>query len=67
MEAKYKVGERVCITTNTSESENPIGSIGKITSIYRGKDYIHYRVVVKGYTDDNLANWQGEDELSPIK
>jgi hypothetical protein len=67
MEAKYKVGEKVRITANTSESENPIGSIGKITLIEQGEDYIHYRVIVKGHTDDNLANWQGEDELSPIK
>jgi hypothetical protein len=67
MEAKYKVGEKVCITSNTSLSDNPIGRIGKITLIEQGEDYINYRVVVKGYTDDNLANWQGEDELSPIK
>ena len=57
----FKVGDRVRIVGNESESDNPLGSVGIISYVNEYDE--DCRVVVKGYTDDNLANWSPWSEI----
>ena len=59
----FKVGDRVRIVSNESESDNPLGSVGIISFI----TYNDCRVVVKGYTDDNTCNWNSFNELELVE
>ena len=60
---QLEVGMKVKIV-NPGTSHNPKGAIGKITWIDPDGDI---RVVVKGYTDDNLANWHSVEDVKLIK
>ena len=59
----FKVGDRVRIISNESESDNPLGSVGIISYIA----YNDCRVVVKRYTDNNTCNWSHFDELELVE
>ena len=59
----FKVGDRVRIISNESESDNPIFSVGIISFI----TYNDCRVVVKGHTDNNTCNWSHFDELELVE
>ena len=62
--AEFKVGDRVEIVSNASNSKNPIGRVGVITFIDRDGDI---RVMVEGYTDNNMVNWQIPSELELVQ
>ena len=55
----FKVGDKVIILDSGS-TLNPTGSIGRVSKI----NFVDsYRVIVKGFTDDNLVNNHSADEL----
>ena len=60
---EFRVGDKVVVLKEGS-SKNPEGSIGVITEV---EDQDCMRVKVEGFTDDNLVNWHGEEELELIQ
>ena len=64
---KFKVGDKVKIIRNYSDSINHIGDVGIINEIDEVIE--DYRVYVggRGYCgDENIANWHHEDDLELI-
>lgn len=58
--SKFKVGDRVRLVGNTSESYNDVGDVGIIVEIERDQ----FRVEVSGR--HNYANWSPVEDLEPI-
>lgn len=61
---KFKVGDKVKIVVDKSNSINKVGDIGIIVEIENG-----YRVYVKGREykgEKNISNWHWEDEMELI-
>jgi hypothetical protein len=60
---EFKVGDKVKVLKQGS-SQNPEGSEGIITEV---EDQSCIRVKVKGFTDDNLVNWQSAEGLELVQ
>ena len=61
---EFKVGDTVKILSSEGASRNPVGSTGIITEIDTDKTC---RVIVKGFTDENIVNWHDFDKLMLVK
>ena len=62
---KFKVGDKVRIVGIVGGTDNPLGSVGIIS--YINEEDEDCRVIVKGYTDDNLVNWSPWVEIELVE
>ena len=63
--AKFKVGDRVKIIDIGGGTNNPLGSVGIIS--YIDEYNTDCRVIVPGFTDDNLINWSSFVNLKLVE